>query len=261
MSQSPSRRGPSGILIVLAVVLLVAAMAGGAWWWSGSQGRGDDANAAFADSMARGGTLFNSGDAPKSIEAFQRALVLNPANPDVHLNLANAYLRANQPIQAEGHAREVLRYEPGNGAAAYVLGCAQLRQNQYSNAVQSLTEAKSADPTENPVSFQLGRAFLGWGKFEDAVGQFQEVLQFETNHPSANYLLSQALLRMGQRDAAQQALQEHQRINAGKVGGADDASLFEKSKYTAMRIPFSLEQPDAKGIPITFADATAAAFG
>lgn len=261
MSQSPSRRGPSGILVVLVVLLMVAAMAGGAWWWSSSQGRGDDANAAFADAMARGGTLFNSGDAAKSIESFQRALVLNPANPDVHLNLANAYLRANQPIQAEGHSREVLRYEPGNGAAAYVLGCAQLRQNQYSNAVQSLTEAKSADPTENPVSFQLGRAFLGWGKFEDAVGQFQEVLQFETNHPSANYLLSQALLRMGQRDAAQQALQEHQRINAGKVGGADDASLFEKSKYTAMRVPFSLEQPDTKGIPITFADATVAALG
>jgi len=261
MSQpaSPNRFG--GIAFVLGIFLLVVLMAAGAWWWSGRTGRGSDVNAAFANAMATGGTLLERGDAAKSIEAFQRALVLNPANPDVHLNLANAYLRAGQPTQSEGHARETLRYEPGNAAAAYVLGCAQLRQNQYSNAVQSLIEAKSVDPTENPVSFQLGRAYLGWGKFEDAAAQFQEVLQFETNHPSANYLLSQARLRLGQREAAEQALQEHQRITAGKVGGADDPTVFERSKYTAIHVPFSLEQPSENGIAVKFVDASARAFG
>ncbi|MBN9693815.1 MAG: VCBS repeat-containing protein [Verrucomicrobia bacterium] len=261
MSQSAAPGRLGGTPLVLGILILVGAMAGGAWWWSGQSGRGGDANAAFANAMATGGTLYERGDASKSIEAFQRALVLNPANPDVHLNLANAHLRAGQPTQSEGHAREVLRYEPGNAAAAYVLGCALLRQNQYSNAVQSLTEAKNVDPTENPVSFQLGRAYLGWGKYEDAAAQFQEVIQFETNHTSAHYLLSQALLRLGQRDAAQQALQEHQRINTGKVGGADDPTLFERSKYTAIRVPFSLEQPTEQGVPVKFVDATAQAFG
>ena len=250
-----------GVTYVVGVLLAVFLLGGAFWWWSGHSGRGGDANAAFASAMATGGTLFERGEASKAIDAFQRALVLNPANPDVHLNLANAYLRAGQPIPSEAHAREVLRYEPGNGAAAYLLGCAQLRQNQYSNAVQSLVIAKSVDSTENPVSFQLGRAYLGWGKFEDAAGQFQEVLQFETNHPSAYYLLSQAQLRLGQRDAAQQSLQEHQRINAGKVGGADDPSAFERSKYTAIKVPFTLEQPSEKGIPVRFVEDSTHAFG
>ena len=137
---------------------------------------------------------------------------------------------------------------------------ALLRQSQYSNAVQVLSDAKAADPTENPVSFQLGRAYLGWGRFEDAVGQFREVLQFDTNHPAANYLLSQSLLRLGQRDEAQAALAEHQRINAGKVGNADNPSLYERSKYTAIRAPFALEQPDERGVTVRFADDTARAF-
>ncbi|HAB17995.1 MAG TPA: hypothetical protein DCE44_16290, partial [Verrucomicrobiales bacterium] len=261
MNQPTSQGRFGGVVYVIAVLLFVIAVAVAAWWWSGRSGRGTDANAAFANSMATGQTLFERGDANKAIEAFQRALVLNPANPDVHLNLANAFLRAGQPSAAAGHAEEVLRYEPGSGAAFYVLGCAQLRQNQYSNAVQSLSQAKSVDPTENPVSFQLGRAYFGWGKFEDAAAQFQEVLQFETNHPSAHYLLSQTLLRLGQREAAQTALQEHQRINAGKVGGADDPTVFERSKYTAIRVPFSLEQPAANGIAVKFTDDSARAFG
>ncbi len=246
---------------VVGVILLVGLMAAAAWWWSGRWGRGSDAQAAFAEAMSTGKTLFERGDPAKAVEAFRRGLVLNPANPDVHLNLANAFLRAGQAAVAEGHAREVLRYEPGNAAAAYVLGSAQLRQNQYSNAVQSLTIAKSIDPTENPVSFQLGRAYLGWGKFEDAAAQFQEVVQFETNHSSAHYLLSQALLQLGQREAAQEALNEHQRINAGRVGGADDPTVFEQSKHTAIRVPFSLEQPDPTGILVRLVDDSARAFG
>lgn len=248
---------------VIGVFALVAAISGGAWWWSGRAGRGGqggDADAAFAAIMSSGKTLYERGEPARAIDAFQRGLLLNPSNPDARLNLANAYLLAGQAGPAAAEATEALRYEPGNAAALYVLGCALLRQNQYSNAVRWLSDAKAADPTENPVSFQLGRAYLGWGLFEDAAGQFREVIQFDTNHPAASYLLSQALLRLGQREEAQASLAEHQRINAGKVGNADNPSLYERSKYTAIRAPFSLEQPDAKGVPVRFADDTPRAF-
>ena len=260
MDQRAAKGGGSGVVYVLGVILFVAAIAAGVWWMSGRAGRGDNPDAAFAAIMATGKTLYERGEPAKAVETFQRGLLLNPSNPDARLNLANALLLAGQPGPAAAEAQEALRYEPGNAAALYVLGCALLRENQFSNAVQVLSEAKSADPTENPVSFQLGRAFLGWGKAEDAVGQFQEVLQFETNHPAANYLLSQALLRLGQREEAQAALAEHQRINAGKVGNADNPALYERSKYTAIRVPFSLEQPAPSGVPVRFVDDTARAF-
>jgi len=260
--QARAKGGGSGVHYVVAVMLLVAGIALAAWWGSGRLGGGTSGNpdAAFATTMATGKTLYERGEPARAIEAFQRGLVMNPANPDARLNLANAYLLNDQPGPAAAEASEALRYEPGNAAALYVLGCALLRQNQHSNAVQALTEAKASDPTENPVSFQLGRAFLGWGRFEDAAVQFQEVLQFETNHPAANYLLSQALLRLGQRDEAQAALAEHQRINAGKVGNADNPALYERSKYTAIRAPFSLEQPERRGVKVTFVEDTARAF-
>ena len=261
MKPERSQGGLAGVGYVAGVLLLVAGIAGLAWWLSGRSGRGSDPEAAFASAMNSGKTFFERGEPSKAIEAFQRGLAMNPANPDARLNLANAHLLAGHPGPAAAEAREALHYEPGNAAALYVLGCALLRQNQFSNAVQVLTEAKAADPTENPVSFQLGRAFLGWGRPEEAAAQFEEVLQFEPDYAAAHYLLSQALLRLGRREEAQQSLAEHQRIHAGKVGGADDPAQFERSKYTAIRAPFELEQPEPAGVRVRFVDDTARAFG
>ena len=240
-SSSPSR--PNPLLLVLAGFGFIVGLVAAAWWFTrpAAGGAAGEANAAYAQAMASGKTFYDRGDPANAIGAFQAALAMNPANPDVHQNLANAFLIANQPAQAVPHALEALNYAPGNAAAHYLLGCAALRQNQYSNAVQELQQAKDADPSVNPVSFQLGRAFLGWGRLDEAATQFREVTEFETNHPSAYYQLSQVLLRLGKSDEARRALSEHQKIAAGKAQAADNPALYERCKYTEIIAPFPLE--------------------
>jgi Flp pilus assembly protein TadD len=248
-----------------AMALLIAAILGLAWVRMGRSRGGEDPQSEFARVMASGRTFYEKGDPTRAIEAFSSALAMNPANPDVHLNLANAFLRANQPDQALIHARETLRFEPGNAAAFYLTGCALLRQNQYSNAVQALEEAKSVDRTVNPVSFQLGRALSGWGKYEEAAEQYREITRFETNTASphlvaSHYLLAQALLRLGQREEAGRELAEHQKLSAGKPQTADNPSVYETCVYTEIRAPFPLEQPARSGISVRFSNQTRAVF-
>ena len=105
-----------------------------------------------------GRNYYEKGDAQKAIEPLQKALALSPSNADAHLNLANAYLRADQPDKAAQEAEEALKLER-TAAAFYVLGCAQLRLGHAKEAVQALQQAKDIDRTVNAVSFQLGRAF------------------------------------------------------------------------------------------------------
>jgi Tfp pilus assembly protein PilF len=262
-SRSRSRSNSGAALYLGASLLLIVVIVGGAFWFSRPPGGGSAAasNEAFAQAMASGKTFYDKGDPAKAISAFQTALSMNPANPDAHLNLANAFLAANQPAQAAQHASEVLQFDPGSGAAHYILGCSLLRQNAYSNAVQSLEQAKAVDRSVNPVSFQLGRAFQGWGRNDEAAEQFREVLQFETNHPAANYLLSQVLLRLGQREAAAAALAEHQRIAAGKRQAADNPSVYERCKYTEIVAPFPLEQPGRDGVSVKFTESTDSVLG
>lgn len=259
-----SRRHGALIYFVGVAVLIGGILAGA--WWTMDRGSNEDASNAFAQAMASGKTYYEKGEPAKAQSAFQLALAMNPANPDVHLNLANAFLHLNQPEQAANHARETIQFEPANPAAWYVLGCAQLRQNQYSNAVQSFQEAKNGDRTVNPVTFQLGRALAGWGHHEEAIDQFRELQQFETNTAapqlvSSHYLLAQSLLRLGQRDAAEKELAEHQKLTSIRASLGDDPAVFEKCLYTEIRAPFPLEQPGREGVAVKFVDATAEAFG
>jgi Flp pilus assembly protein TadD len=208
-----------------------------------------------------GKNYYDQGQADKAATAFESALKLRPEHPDAHLNLANAYLRANQPQKALDHAQAALKADQNSGAAHFISGCALLRLGKPKEALQALQQAKTIDRTINAVSFQLGRAHQQVGNFEDAAAQFAEVVQFEPDHGAAHYLLSQVLLRLNKPDEANQALAQHQKVNAGKAGQITDPAIFEKSEYTKIRAPFELEQPDPEGVAVTFADVTAKAFG
>ncbi len=258
MADTERRRVPLGPLLVAGIVAGIGAIAFLAWW---SHRTNADAEQRYAALMNSGATFLSRGDAMRAVEAFQQARAMNPANPDVHVNLANAYLRANQPSQAAVHGAEAAHLEPNSGAGSYLLGCALLRQNQFSNAVQALQSAKDMDRTMNAVSFQLGRAYAGWGRFQDAADQFAEVIQFDTNHPSAHYQLSQMLTRLGQRDRAAEALEGHRKATAGRALAADDPSVYERCDYTQPRVPATLEQPEPNGVPVRFSDQTAPALG
>lgn len=258
MAQPQKKQAPLGILMVLGIVAGITLIAVGAWWTHRSD---PDSEQRFAALMGSGRTYLEAGNPGKAVEVFQQARAMNPANPDVHVNLAIAYLAANQPSQASLHATEATHLEPTLGTGHYLLGCALLRQNQYSNAVQSLQIAKDADRTINAVSFQLGRAYAGWGRFQDAADQFSEVTQFETNHPSAFYQLSQMYLRLGQKEQASAALAAHQQVTAGRTQTADNPSIYERCLYTTPRSQPTLEQPESAGVQVRFSDQTAAAFG
>jgi Flp pilus assembly protein TadD len=209
----------------------------------------------------QGKNAYDRGDAVQALPAFEQALRLNPTQPDAQLNLAVAALAANQPEKTLQHAQEVLNLDRNSGAAYFVIGCADLRLGRPKEAVQALQQAKELDRTINAVSFQLGRAYQQMGNYEAAAQEFQELTQFEPEHPAAHYALSQVWLRLGKNEEANQELAAHQKITAGKAGQAGTPSAFERCQYTQIRLPFQLEQPEARGIAVAFHEATGAAFG
>ncbi len=208
-----------------------------------------------------GKSFYDRGEPAKAVEVLAKAAALEPANPDAHLNLANAYLLANQPDKALQQAQEALNLDRNSAAAHYLMGCAYLRLGQAQPAVQSLQQAKDIDRTINAVTLQLGRAYQALGKNEEAIDQFQELLQFDPENAAAHYSLSQVLRRAGKTEEANQELAKFQQITAAKPGAVGGLAALERCQYTQIRLPFKLEQPDPNGIKVAFADATASAFG
>jgi len=203
-----------------------------------------------------GRTYYEKGEAGKAIEAFEKAVQAQPTHPDARLNLANAYLLANEPAKAITQAQAVLESDHNSAAAYYIAGCGYLRLNNPTDAVKALQQAKNLDPAEAAVTFQLGVAQQALNHPEAALSEFQQTVELNPEHPAAWYRLSQLLQRSGKADEAAQALERHQQIAAKNPGGMPTAATYERSKYTQVRTPFKLEQPDPKGISVTFADVT-----
>jgi Flp pilus assembly protein TadD len=223
---------------------------------SGSSDGGD-----FVRLMNTGKNYLDQGQAQKALDVYQQAVKLAPADPDVHLNLANAHLLANNAEQAVKEADEVLKLDKDSAAAHFVKGSAYIRLNNFEEAVKALQIARRLEPTEPAAAFQLGFAHLRLNQFEEAIAALSEAVRDQPEHPSAHFHLSQALQRAGRSDEAQQALEAHQQISARNPGSTITPEKLERSRFTQARVPFLLEQPSKTGIAVKFADQTQTAFG
>ena len=254
---------PSTRRTLLYFLMLIAAVGAAVLfgYWQVRPRSGDQ----FTRLMTVGKNYYEQGNAQRAVETFERAAALHPTQPDVQMNLANAYLLAGKPEDAIRHAREVLNLEANPAGAHYVLGCAYLRLSRFEEAVKELQTSKDLDQKVNAVSFQMGRAFQGWNKWEEAAEQFREVGQFEEQTTpigmAALYNLGQVLVRQGQTDQAGELLTQYQKLLAERPNRQADITTLERCLYTLARAPFVIEQPARNGIKVVFADATAAFFG
>jgi Tfp pilus assembly protein PilF len=232
------------------------------WALAVSCGRsGPSTEDAFIAAMNSGKNYLDQGQAEKALPLFERAVQLQPSRPDALLNLANTHLRANQPTNAIRYAREALNFDRNLAAAYYVAGCGYLRLRQFEEALQFLQPARDLDPTVAAVSYQIARAHAELGQVEAALAAYEETIALEPEHPVAHYALGQLLIRSGQQDAGVEAMKRHEAIRAKGTGAPATPEQFERCKHTVARAPLQILKPDKTGIPVTFADATAAAFG
>ena len=253
----PYARGPMNRSAIHACALLVIAA-------SLLCGCGKKAAPAGGDDFLRlsnvGKAQLDRGEAAPAAAAFEKALALQPAHPDARLNLANALLAMGDDARARSLAVAVLEQDRGSAPALYVAGVAALHQRDFTNAIQWLQQAKDVDLRINAVSLQLGLAYEGLGKWEDALAQYEEITQFEPDFPGVHFRLATVYLRLGRPAEADAQTAAHSAWMAKTPGANLTPAGLERCLYTAARVPFQLEQPDAKGIAVKFTDISTEAF-
>ena len=211
--------------------------------------------------MARGAGYLEKGDATNAVAIYSQAAKLVPESLSAHLNLANAYLLADDNQKVIEQCRQALNLDHDSGAAYYLMGLGYLHTNQPEQAVQAFQQSQRIDPAVTALNFQLGLAQERLGHIDEAISTFETMLQFEPQHPSAHYQLSQLYQRANRPEDAAREIQKHQNILARNPAPPSNPRAFEVCKYTQPRLDFKLEQPDRAGIAVRFVQATAGAFG
>src|SRR5438477_10976217 len=84
----------------------------------------------FLRQMQAGKNYLDKGEAGQAVAAFEQAVSIRPSDADAQLDLANAYLLADQSSKAVEHALEAVKLDPKSAAGYYVAGCAHLRLRQ-----------------------------------------------------------------------------------------------------------------------------------
>ncbi len=165
-----------------------------------------------------GDTALKNQNPNQAINAYSKAVRLEPDNPLPHLKLATAYLTTNRLQSAEDSAHNVLdRTQPPadlfaadlRAQALVLLGDVALRKLELPLAAQRYTEALQINPQMMSAQLGMGRIAIGDGQWGVALGYFETAAQLPGADQDAQvqFWLAEGLLRSGAMDRAMRAYQ------------------------------------------------------
>ncbi|MCP9775647.1 tetratricopeptide repeat protein [Cyanobium sp. WAJ14-Wanaka] len=141
------------------------------------------------------------GQEARALQAYRRALELEPDRSDTLYNLGNL-LKQDQPEEAEQCYRRSLTINACAAACWHNLGIALCSQNRHQEALAPLRTSLRLDPAEADVWCNLGLAFYGLEQFEKAERCFRFTIGLDANHAPSHLNLGNALISVLQPEQA-----------------------------------------------------------
>ena len=158
--------------------------------------------------LASATALGQAGLHQEAIPFLNKAIGLNPRIPEVHYDLARAYIALNNrpaAIPELGKAVELKRdfYE-----AQLLLGTLLVDEGQSDAAIKHLRAAVDARADNPRLLTMLGLQYYQRNYFADAIDVFKKAAALEPENPDARYLLIQAYNRNFEYERALRLAQE-----------------------------------------------------
>jgi tetratricopeptide (TPR) repeat protein len=119
---------------------------------------------------------FSMGNVPAAIQAYQKALEIEPDFADVHLSLGHAYMRLKKGQEAIKAFKDATRINPELDEAYYGLGLEYFRAGKMKEAAQAFKKAVSVRPDMAKAHYGLALAYQELGK-QDLLLEEYRILQ------------------------------------------------------------------------------------
>ena len=249
-------RGVVNVRVVLGACLVLVVVLIGGWWWHSAQVRASSARArasgiaAWAagdwDEAARQLGMYLSRE-PNDVEAllrfaeaqsqirplrseqlseavasYERVLRLKPAHAEASRELADLYLAAGKPGEAERVARARLETAGEDPSARLLLARAQIEASEFESAARHLEAVIQLDPSQLQAYDLLGELQAEQiGDAEAARRTFDALMERNPASPTAHVLRARFLRRFGDREQALTMLKK-----AAQLSPQDSSTLL-----------------------------------
>lgn len=152
------------------------------------------------EAFDRGMSAYRDDRDEEAVEAFKRAIELDPDFAEAHYRLGLAYNATKKSDEAEKAFQDAVKaYEKltkrddKNSDAFYLLGICYEKLGEYDDAVKALKEAVKTSPAENDDKYyELANAHYQLAQYDEAVRALNKALEVNPDNYPAQDLLEKS---------------------------------------------------------------------
>jgi tetratricopeptide (TPR) repeat protein len=146
--------------------------------------------------VLRGDVWVQAPDNEKAVEAYRRALELDPDDFEARVKLASALRELGRLDDAVALLRRCLEHEPTDFIATVLLARCEVESGEVASARLLLESVLKAQPNLSAALVELGKIELEEGNFDQAEHLLDRAVKLEPRNDSALYNLATALTRL-----------------------------------------------------------------
>jgi tetratricopeptide (TPR) repeat protein len=155
-----------------------------------------------------GRNYFTVGEYENASAAFEKAVELQPSNPELFYWLGRSYIQQQQPdkiMELLGRANSTI----ANSAQAHILlAKAHDARDEIADAKREIALALKIDPRFHGAHFAMGFIEFSLGELASAEQELQQELRLDPKETLAMYYLAEVLAREGKTAEAERVLTE-----------------------------------------------------
>lgn len=188
-------------------------------------------NGTARELLAQAARLGKAGRFDESIELHQKALAMDPAAAQAHVNLISLFGRKGRTDLAEDHYHRALKLATSVDEAHYNYGVLLVSARRLPDAAAAFRQALEVNPFHAGAHSNLGAILAREGKLDLAASHYQQAIANDPAHTAARVNLARLLLATGRPEQARERFEQAlQRAKA--VGDTDVAGRIEQELRT-----------------------------
>ena len=187
-------------MIVLTLILSVLSFS------AGRQDAATDARAAFQQANA----LFEKTENDKALAAYDKAIALDPKQPEYHVGRCRTLARLMRHKDAIDSCTDALKLDPSNAPALLERGHFLINVRQADKALPDLLQARKLGADPYGVAYHLSLAYYVTGDFKRAAEEYDQcypTAKTDDNRVGCMAWQYVALLRAGRKADADKILE------------------------------------------------------
>ena len=149
----------------------------------------------------RGDDLTKQNKYAEALDAYRKAIEIEPTSGRVHHRIASCLKEMGQPDQAIDHLRKALAIDPIDHEAMFALGVILLEKGQLPQAIRLFTRVIEIQPGAK-VHVNQGIALASSGRPREAVRHLRQALRIDPSYADAHFNLAVALAGQGRAQEA-----------------------------------------------------------